>query len=108
MRLSALIVILLGSFVLLPCRLYAADTSFRCGNTLVSLGDTMYKIRRECGDPLYEQQVGEKRSYKIYGTAQLKTEAITYITEWVYAKNQGEYILTFEGSRLVHKEFSRD
>ena len=67
----------------------------------------MYKVRRECGDPTHEQQIGERRSYRRYKNEDLKIEDITYITEWVYEKNQGEYILTFEGTRLVHKEFSK-
>ncbi len=105
MRYSVLAVILLGNLLLCTSLLHADNTSFRCGNSLVSIGDTMSKVRRLCGNPLSEQQVGERRTFRIYKQEQLKIEDITYVTEWIYEKHQGEYILTFEGSRLVHKEY---
>lgn len=87
--------------------LYADDTSLRCGTSLISLGDTMYAVRKACGDPTHEQRVGERRRYKVDKAKGLKFEDITYITEWIYEWNQVEYILTFEGSRLAHKTYSR-
>lgn len=87
--------------------LHADDTSLRCGNSLLSIGDTMYEVRQACGDPVHEQRVGERRRYKADKARGLKIEDITYVTEWIYAKDQGQYILTFDGSRLVNKSYSR-
>jgi hypothetical protein len=92
----------------LPAGVYADntsfnDTSFRCGNDIISLGYTMYQIRDECGAPDSAQIVGEKRS-SLWGQ-RLKMDDIIYITEWTYKRESGLYILTFEGSKLVKKEF---
>ena len=84
--------------------LCAGDTSFRCGNSLVSLGDTMYQVREICGEPYSTQHVGEKKTYKIMKNKGLKIESITYLTEWIYKGNNGIYVLTFQGSRLAQKE----
>ena len=87
--------------------LVADNTSLRCGNALILLGDTMHEVRNRCGDPASDQRIGERKTYRIYKEEHLKIEDITYVTEWIYEKNDGIYILTFEGSRLTHKEFSR-
>lgn len=87
--------------------LQADDTSLRCGNSLLSIGDTMYAVHQACGDPVHEQRVGERRRYRTYKAKGLKIEDITYVTEWIYARDQGQYVLTFEGSRLVNKNYSR-
>jgi hypothetical protein len=87
--------------------LHADDTSLRCGSSLISIGDTMYAVRKACGDPTHEQRVGERRRYNVDKAKGLKIEDITYVTEWIYERNQGVYILTFEGSRLVHKTYSK-
>jgi hypothetical protein len=87
--------------------LHADDTSLRCGSSLISLGDTMYAVRKACGDPTHEQRVGERRRFKVAKDKGLKIEDITYVTEWIYERDQVEYILIFEGSRLVKKTFSR-
>lgn len=106
MKKSAVVIFVFCNFLLSMSVLYAGDTSLRCGNSLISLGDTMYAVRGACGDPVHEQKVGERRRYRIDKGKGLKVEDITYVTEWIYEKNQGEYILTFEGSRLVSKTFS--
>jgi hypothetical protein len=67
----------------------------------------MYAVRKACGDPVHEQRVGEKKRYEIDKAKGLKTQDITYVTEWTYERDQVEYILTFEGSRLVQKTYSR-
>jgi hypothetical protein len=85
----------------------ADDTSLRCGSSLISLGDTMYAVRSACGDPVHEQRIGERKRYTVDKEKELKIEDITYVTEWTYERNEVEYILTFEGSRLVEKTFSR-
>jgi len=99
----------LGFFLFLsllyPTSLIAADDSFRCGNELISLDDTMYSIRDSCGEPYSTQIIGEKTQHRILTKKKLKIESSLYITEWVYEHGDGIYILTFEGSRLTRKEF---
>lgn len=85
----------------------ADDTSLRCGSSLISLGDTMYAVRKACGDPTHEQRVGERRRYTSDKAKRSKIEDITYLTEWIYERDQGVYLLTFEGSRLVNKIYSK-
>jgi hypothetical protein len=94
--------------------LYASDTSFRCGNDLISIGYTMYQIRNSCGAPDSEQVIGQRAlttSYKEYrdrrGRDLNETETTVNITEWTYNRDSGIYILTFEGSKLIKKEFKR-
>lgn len=82
-----------------------ADTSFRCGSNLISLGDTMHEVRGSCGEPFSTQVVGEKKDYRIINEDRLRIESITYVTEWIYESAGGIYVLTFEGSRLGKKEF---
>ena len=88
----------------LPCH---SDTSLRCGNAFVNLGDTMHKIRQMCGEPASQQTVGERTTYDILKDEQLKVKETNYVVEWIYEKDQGLYILTFEGNRLVKKEYSK-
>jgi len=93
--------------ILTATALNADNTSLRCGNALILIGDTMHEVRSECGEPQSQQRTGERRIYRILKKERLKIEDITTITEWIYEKNQGLYILTFEGSRLTHKTFTR-
>jgi Protein of unknown function (DUF2845) len=75
----------------------AGTTSFRCGNNYISdIGDHMHVVRKHCGEPAVEQKIGEK---------EVSNHNFMYLTEWIYEKDQGIYILTFEGSRLIKKEF---
>jgi hypothetical protein len=85
--------------------LYADDTSFRCGNDLISIGCTMYQIRNSCGAPDSEQVIGQKEVKEQRGPN--KTDTTVYITEWTYNRDFGIYVLTFEGSKLIKKEFKR-
>lgn len=83
----------------------AGNASFRCGNNLISLKDTMYEVRKSCGEPFSDQVIGEKTTYKVHKSKRHGIESAIYVTEWVYERKDGVYILTFEGSRLVAKEF---
>jgi hypothetical protein len=86
------------------------DTLFRCGSDIVSLGYTKHKIKDECGEPDSEQSVGEKSTLK-YRKGKLikgKRKSNTNLTEWTYKRDFGIYVLTFEGSRLVKKEYFRE
>lgn len=84
---------------------FAGNDSFRCGGDLISLGDTMYEVRKSCGDPYYEQIIGERNFYKILKKKKYRIESSYYLTEWLYEGNSGVYLLVFEGTRLVEKDF---
>lgn len=82
-----------------------ADTSFRCANKLIDLGDIMHAVRQACGEPISEQRVGARTTYTILPGDYLKVKDETFVVEWIYKKDSGYYILTFEGSRLMKKEY---
>ena len=82
-----------------------ADTSFRCGNQLIEIGDTMHKVRSACGKPLSTQRIGERTTYRILPDQQLKIKDSLYLFEWLYRKDSVTYVLIFEGSRLSEKSY---
>jgi len=84
-----------------------ADTSLRCGNQLIEIGDTMYKVRSACGEPLSAQRIGERTTYRILSDQQLKIKDSLYLFEWLYRKNAVTYVLIFEGSRLSKKSYHK-
>ncbi len=104
MKLTAWLVILVMAG-LMASTLWGGQTSFRCGRDLIDIGHTMYQVRQACGNPDVDQRVGERRTFQILQNDQIKLESITYLTEWTYKRDNGFYILTFEGSRLVSKEY---
>ena len=86
-----LILTILGSAAL------AAD--MRCQGDLMTPGTIVAKVRKKCGDPLWEERVGEvtvRRSGQ---------EVLLYITEMTYESGSGYYVLTFEGGQLKGTEF---
>ena len=86
----------------------ARDDTLRCGSDLINLGETMFEVRRSCGEPYSIRDVGEKRQFRDYKKKRRGVEFVLYLTEWIYERNDGIYVLTFEGSRLVRKEFIFD
>jgi hypothetical protein len=54
-----------------------------------------------------ENKVGEKTTYEGLYKDKNRIEEVTNITEWIYDRGLGIVILTFEGSRLVKKEYNR-
>jgi hypothetical protein len=107
MKNSQLTMIVFLAVLLSANQLFADNTSMRCGNKLVSIGETMYEVRDACGNPFSEQRIGEKRTFKTLKDNQLEIESLIYINEWYYKRGDGTYILTFEGSRLVKKEYKK-
>ncbi len=107
MKKYMILMVLAGALVCFSHGPGGADTSFRCANKIISTGDTMYYIRQVCGDPTSEQRVGERTTYSVQLGGDLKVKDEIYISEWVYQKDNGFYLLTFEGSRLVNKEYTR-
>ena len=57
-----------------------AESSFRCGNEVVSVGDTTYKVLQECGAPDYREikvmeRVTGRRGKHYYGTKVVQVPA---------------------------------
>jgi hypothetical protein len=99
----SIIIVLLSLFF--HSNAFSGNASFRCGSDLISLGATMHEVRSSCGEPHSSDIVGERSIYKFQKNRKYKVESNYYITEWIYEGNNGIYALTFEGSRLVKKEF---
>ena len=102
-RVSFFAVFFVSLFISL--NVYAKNAPFRCGSDLINLDDTMHGVRSACGEPYSSEVVGERTVYKYDKKKNNKIESNYYLTEWVYEGNNGIYVLTFEGSRLVKKEF---
>ena len=114
-RSAAALTICAASFLLTTGDVYADetpfnDTSFRCGSDIISKGSTMHKIKDECGAPDSEQKVSVKKTYTTRKGKQVKRKkrGAEYMTEWVYKRDFGMYVLTFEGSRLIKKEYFKE
>jgi len=78
----------------------ALATDLRCQGDLMTPGTSMLKVRRKCGDPLWEDHVGEIRVSSREGE-----ERYLYITEMTYKSGSGYFVLTFEGSELKRTEY---
>lgn len=100
LSISMLMVVMSSTFAL-------SDTSFRCKNDIIDEGYTMHQVRTKCGAPYSEQIVGERTTYEGTIADKHKVKQVSYISEWIYNRNVGFVILTFEGSRLVKKEYVR-
>jgi len=81
------------------------DDPLRCGSDIITHGDTMYEVHTACGEPFSTQIVGETRKYRILKKRRHSIESTAYLSEWIYESDEGIYVLTFEDSRLVEKEF---
>jgi hypothetical protein len=83
-----------------PVSLYA----FRCGDGLVSIGDSKGRVLIECGKPTLKEKVGDKETRKKGTETKTKrTKSTKTVEEWTYncGKDDFIYILTFEGGKLV-------
>ena len=91
--------------------LYAGDTSFRCGNDLISVGYTMFQVKKSCGAPDMEEVVGTREvsgtRVPRKGRGLASSDTALNITKWIYSRDFGIYTLTFEGDKLVRKEYTK-
>ena len=93
----------------------AADSDFRCGNEIISVGNRKFDVLRKCGEPanvelrqeirtrnLGSVVLGPERRIQIYPAPFLVDELVT-IEEWEYNLGPTKFIryLTFENSSLV-------
>ena len=84
---------------LLALSVAAQAADLRCQGDLMTPGTIVAKVRKKCGDPLWEERVGEvtvRRSGQ---------ELLLYITEMTYEVSGGYYVLTFEGGVLTGTEY---
>jgi hypothetical protein len=102
-----------------------AETSLRCGSSIISVGDSKADVLLKCGEPMLKETVGEKeesRRVDIPLTSESsdrqssaaadnsdpavvrQKESITKtIEQWTYNQGSGTFlrILIFEGGELV-------
>jgi len=89
---------LTAALLFLSTQAPAAD--LRCQGDLMTSGTIITKVRQKCGDPLWEDRIGEvKRTSRDGG------ERLLYITQLTYESGGGYYVLTFEGGELKDTEF---
>ena len=100
--------------VFLLCTEAHAESSFRCGNEVVSVGDTTYAVLQECGAPDYREikvmeRITGRRGKHSYGTKVVRVQAgskyegvSTGDETWYYdpGPNGFVYVLEFGKSRL--------
>ena len=74
-------------------------TDMRCQGDLMAPGTIVAKVRKKCGDPLWEERVGE------ITVRRGGQEILLYVTEMTYEVSGGYYVLTFEGGELRKTEY---
>jgi hypothetical protein len=107
-----------GALMLLAGLSSSGDAeAMRCGNRLVSTGDSTYKVRSICGEPDDAQQRVELRTVrhrvrkpcvvddkKTFCEGFVERIIEVVIEEWIYDLGRNYFVryLTFEQGRLVH------
>ncbi|GAB6111020.1 DUF2845 domain-containing protein [Desulfomicrobium salsuginis] len=88
---------ILAALTFLASPSWAAD--MRCQGDLMTPGTIIAKVRKKCGDPLWEERVGE------ITVRRAGQEVLLYVTEMTYEVSGGYYVLTFEGGELRKTEY---
>lgn len=81
----------------------AVAADLRCQGDLMTPGTIITKVRKKCGEPLWEDRIGEVKS-----TTRSGGEKLLYITQLTYEMSGGYYVLTFEGGELKSTEYFQD
>jgi len=81
----------------------AGATDMRCQGDLMAPGTFIFKVRQKCGQPIWEERVGE-----IKVSSRDDQEHYVFVTLLVYEVGTGTYVLTFEGGRLTRTEFLKN
>lgn len=94
----ASLVMILGLLILviaLPAQ--SKDSSFRCGNTFIDVGDSRARVFHHCGEPYRREVIGYVRSLE-------KEELIEFAVEaWTYDSTPDVFnIITFKGNRVLN------
>ncbi len=91
------------TFFILAALTFLAGPSWsadlRCQGDLMTPGTIIAKVRKKCGDPLWEERVGE------ITVRRAGQEILLYVTEMTYEVSGGYYVLTFEGGELKKTEY---
>lgn len=101
--------IILAALLFTSATAFANSDGMRCGNALITRGDSVLRVQHECGDPAYASQ------YVAYGLRPVfngllnayadQTVPIT-IEEWTYNFGSTRFMrkLRFENGELVSIE----
>jgi hypothetical protein len=77
--------------------------TFRCNNEIFSDGDTRLEVLLRCGEPDFEEVIGERTKgfKKKEGPFFSKSE---YVVDWYYNCGERQFIviITFKGGEIVH------
>ncbi|HOK05582.1 MAG TPA: DUF2845 domain-containing protein [Syntrophales bacterium] len=86
--------------------LAAPAEAFRCGDSLVTVGDTKAKVLLECGAPTLKEKVGAREETYGAKTRGKRAKKTKTVEQWTYNCGEGDfiYILTFEGGKLTKEE----
>ena len=85
--------------VTFPIEAVAKDTSLRCGNSLISIGDSKSRLLYHCGEPHLTEVIG-------YSKRPESNDKIEFLVEsWTYDISRSHfYIITFFGGRVKNIE----
>jgi hypothetical protein len=88
-----------------------AEAGMRCGTKLVGEGDSTYRVRQLCGEPVSAVRRVELRSIRVpvarhpsgHGSAYAERTVEVVIDEWIYDFGPQKFVrhLTFEQDRLI-------
>ena len=82
-----------------PIAADSKDTSLRCGNSLISIGDSKSRILYHCGEPHLSEVIG-------YSKRPENKDKIEFLVEsWTYDISRSHfYIITLFGGRVKNIE----
>ncbi|MDQ5986074.1 MAG: hypothetical protein CSYNP_01792 [Syntrophus sp. SKADARSKE-3] len=80
--------------------------AFRCGENVISAGDTKSRVIMECGKPTYKEKVGSKDVYTSDQGNRNHSKSSKKVEQWSYNCGEGDfiYVLEFEGGKLVRED----
>ena len=110
---NILVGLIIALFILYSNTMVFAGSSFRCGNVLVHIGDTIYEVAAKCGEPDYRDitiieegnnyrgRVTTRRHIRIYAGSDYDKDS-SGNEKWHYdcGSKKFIYILSFTGSKL--------
>lgn len=93
-------------FVLLLCFCVTQALAFRCGNGLVTTGDTKSKVRMTCGNPTSKETRCKNKWATTTKSGKTKTKCDEKVEVWYYncGDNDFVYALSFEDNTLIAED----
>ena len=99
------------------CLFFAFNAfALRCGDEIISTGDSKAKVLTRCGKPMLKEKVGAKKSARTKGERRgtadsqyvyhKKQSSTKNVEKWYYncGKDDFIYVLTFEGGIITKEE----